>query len=99
MRHVARLLPEGVGSPARGLAPSVLCGALAGLAVVGQAALLSRALDAAFLGGAQSPITVELDGGELVVKITPELDLTLIGTASRVYGGELDPAFVIDERG
>ncbi len=30
----------------------MLCGALAGLAVVGQAALLSRALDAAFLGGA-----------------------------------------------
>ena len=52
MRHVARLLPEGVGSPARGLAPSVLCGALAGLAVVGQAALLSRALHAAFLAGA-----------------------------------------------
>ena len=52
MRHVARLLPEGMGSPARGLAPSVLCGALAGLAVVAQAALLSRALDAAFLGGA-----------------------------------------------
>jgi ATP-binding cassette subfamily C protein CydD len=52
VRHVARLLPAGVGSPARGLAPSVLCGALAGFAVVGQAALLSRALDAAFLGRA-----------------------------------------------
>ena len=59
----------------------------------------SGAAVAAFLGGAQSPITVELDGGELVVEITPELDLTLIGTASRVYGGELDPAFGIDERG
>ena len=59
----------------------------------------SGAAVAAFLGGAPSPITVELDGGELVVEITPELDLTLIGTASRVYAGELDPAFGIDERG
>jgi diaminopimelate epimerase len=59
----------------------------------------SGAAVAAFLAGAQSPITVELDGGELVVEITPELDLTLIGTASRVYRGELDPAFGIEERG
>ncbi len=49
---------------------------------------------AAFLGGAASPITVELDGGELTVELTGELDLTLIGTASRVYAGELDPDLV-----
>ncbi len=35
----------------RGLAPAVACGALAGAAVVAQAALLSRAISAAFLGG------------------------------------------------
>jgi len=45
---------------------------------------------AAFLDGAPSPITVELDGGELTVEITAELEVTLIGSASRVYAGELD---------
>jgi diaminopimelate epimerase len=49
---------------------------------------------AAFLGGAPSPITVRLDGGELTVEVTDELDVTLIGTASRVYAGELDAGFV-----
>jgi diaminopimelate epimerase len=48
----------------------------------------------AYLRGAPSPITVRLDGGELTVEVTEELDLTLIGSASRVYAGELDAAFV-----
>jgi diaminopimelate epimerase len=51
----------------------------------------SGAAVAAFLSGAPSPITVALDGGELTVEIGSELDLTLIGSASRVYRGELDP--------
>jgi thiol reductant ABC exporter CydD subunit len=38
-----------VRSPWRGLAPSILCGAAAGVVVVVQAGLLSRAVDAAFL--------------------------------------------------
>ena len=54
----------------------------------------SGAAVAAFLGGAGSPITVELDGGALTVEISEDLDLTLTGTASRVYAGELDPGFV-----
>lgn len=54
----------------------------------------SGAAVAAYLRGAESPITVKLDGGELVVDITPELDVTLTGTASRVYRGELDEGFV-----
>ena len=54
----------------------------------------SGAAVAAFLGGAPSPITVELDGGTLTVEITDDLDVTLIGTASRVYVGELDAGFV-----
>jgi diaminopimelate epimerase len=49
---------------------------------------------AAFLRGAPSPVTVDLDGGTLTVEITDELDVTLIGTASRVYAGELDADFV-----
>ena len=31
--------------------------------------------------------------GELVVEVTDDLDVTLIGTASRVYAGELDAGF------
>ena len=44
---------------------------------------------AAFISGAPSPITVRLDGGELLVEITDDLDVTLTGTADRVYRGEL----------
>lgn len=47
----AGLLASAATSPRRGLAPAVACGALAGVAVVGQAALLSRVVDAAFLRG------------------------------------------------
>jgi diaminopimelate epimerase len=54
----------------------------------------SGAAVAAFLSGAASPITVELDGGELTVEVSDELDVRLIGTASRVYAGELDPELV-----
>ena len=54
----------------------------------------SGAAVAAFLGGAQSPVTVRLDGGELVVEITDELDVTLTGSAERVYRGELSDELV-----
>ena len=54
----------------------------------------SGAAVAAALGGAPSPITVRLDGGELTVEVSERLDLTLIGSASRVYAGELDRALV-----
>jgi diaminopimelate epimerase len=54
----------------------------------------SGAAVAAVLSGARSPITVELDGGELTVEVSDALDLTLIGTASRVYAGELDAGLV-----
>jgi diaminopimelate epimerase len=53
----------------------------------------SGAAVAASLDGAVSPITVELDGGELVVEVSDDLDVTLIGSASKVYGGELHGAF------
>jgi diaminopimelate epimerase len=54
----------------------------------------SGAAVAAFLEGAGSPIIVQLDGGTLTVEITDDLQVTLIGTASRVYAGELDAGFV-----
>jgi diaminopimelate epimerase len=49
---------------------------------------------AAHLRGAEGPIAVRLDGGELTVEVSPELDLRLTGTASPVYSGELSPQFV-----
>jgi diaminopimelate epimerase len=54
----------------------------------------SGAAVAAFLAGASSPITVNLDGGRLTVEVGDELDVTLTGTASRVYSGELDEGFM-----
>jgi diaminopimelate epimerase len=54
----------------------------------------SGAAVAAFLAGAPSPITVELDGGELEVEISGDLDVRLAGWAERVYAGELSPQFV-----
>jgi diaminopimelate epimerase len=49
----------------------------------------SGAAVAAFLGGAPSPITVELDGGELEVELSPELDVRLTGWAEPVCAGEI----------
>ncbi len=49
----------------------------------------SGAAVTAFLGGAPSPITVELDGGELVVEISADLDVTLSGWAEQICAGEL----------
>jgi diaminopimelate epimerase len=49
---------------------------------------------AAVLAGADSPITVQLDGGELEVEVSPELDVRLSGWAEPVYAGELSPEFV-----
>lgn len=43
----------------------------------------------AFLGGAPSPLTVELDGGELEVEVSSDLDVTLSGWAEPVCAGEL----------
>ncbi len=49
----------------------------------------SGAAVTAFLGGAASPITVELDGGELEVEISEDLGVTLTGWAEPVCAGEL----------
>ena len=43
----------------------------------------------AFLRGAPSPIAVELDGGELEVEISDDLDVTLTGWAEPICSGEL----------
>jgi diaminopimelate epimerase len=49
----------------------------------------SGAAVAAVLAGANSPITVELDGGRLQVEVTDDLDLVLTGSAEPVFAGEL----------
>lgn len=54
----------------------------------------SGAAVAAFLNGAPSPITVELDGGELLVEITADLRVTLTGWAEPILAGELAPELV-----
>ncbi len=48
----------------------------------------SGAALSAFLRGALSPITVELDGGELEVAISEQLEVRLTGWAEPVYSGE-----------
>ena len=49
----------------------------------------SGAAIAAFLRGAPSPLTVELDGGELEVEVSDDLDVRLSGWAEPVCSGEL----------
>jgi diaminopimelate epimerase len=51
----------------------------------------SGAAITAYLGGAPSPLTVELDGGELEVEIGEDLAVRLTGWAEPVYAGELSP--------
>jgi diaminopimelate epimerase len=54
----------------------------------------SGAAVTAFLRGAPSPFTVELDGGELEVEISDDLDVRLSGWAEPVCSGELSPELV-----
>ncbi len=49
----------------------------------------SGAAVTAFLRGSPSPIVVELDGGELEVEISDELDVRLTGWAEPICSGEL----------
>ena len=54
----------------------------------------SGAAVTAFLRGATSPITVELEGGELQVAVSDDLDVRLDGWAEPVFRGELSPELV-----
>ena len=54
----------------------------------------SGAAVSAVIGGAPSPVTVRLDGGELTVEVSDELDVRLTGSAEPVFAGELSPEFV-----
>jgi diaminopimelate epimerase len=54
----------------------------------------SGAAIAAVLRGARSPVTVTLDGGELEVEVSDELDVTLTGWADPVFAGEFSEEFL-----
>jgi diaminopimelate epimerase len=54
----------------------------------------SGAAVTAFLRGAPSQLVVELEGGELQVEISPDLDVRLDGWAEPVFVGELAPELV-----
>ncbi|MGH2988593.1 MAG: diaminopimelate epimerase [Solirubrobacterales bacterium] len=49
---------------------------------------------AAVLDGARSPVIVSLDGGELEVEVSDELDVVLTGPAAPVFAGELSPELI-----
>ena len=49
----------------------------------------SGAAVTAVLRGATSPVTVELDGGELEVAVSDDLDVTLTGWAEPVFRGRV----------
>jgi diaminopimelate epimerase len=51
----------------------------------------SGAAVAAHLRGAPSPVTVRLDGGELEVAISEDLDIDLTGWAEPICAGDLSP--------
>ena len=54
----------------------------------------SGAAVAAVLKGAESPVTVTLDGGSLEVDVSDELDVTLTGWAEPVFAGEFSEEFL-----
>jgi diaminopimelate epimerase len=56
----------------------------------------SGAAIAHVLRGGDSPVTVELDGGELVVDVDESLLFTLTGWAVPLFGGELGPELLAE---
>jgi diaminopimelate epimerase len=54
---------------------------------------------ASVLAGASSPVTVRLEGGELEVEVSDELDVTLTGWAEPVFAGEFSDEFVASLEG
>lgn len=53
----------------------------------------SGAAVAVFLNGGESPMSVVLDGGQLQVEVSDELDVQLAGWAEEVYAGEFSERF------
>lgn len=54
----------------------------------------AAAVAAVRLGGLSSPVTVHLAGGDLVIAVDDDLEVTMTGPAEPIYEGELSYAFV-----
>lgn len=54
----------------------------------------AAAVAAVRLGGATSPVTVHLAGGDLVIDVDDNLEVTMTGPAEAIYEGELAPSLV-----
>jgi diaminopimelate epimerase len=54
----------------------------------------AAAVAAVRLGGMRSPLTVHLAGGDLLVAVDDDLEVTMTGPASPIYEGELSPDLV-----
>jgi diaminopimelate epimerase len=51
----------------------------------------AAAVAAVRLGGLASPVTVHLAGGDLVIAVDDDLEVTMTGPAEEIYRGELSP--------
>jgi len=52
----------------------------------------AAAVAAVRLGGVRSPVTVRLRGGDLLVAVDDDLEVTMTGPAEAIFEGELSPA-------
>lgn len=54
----------------------------------------AAAVAAVRLGGLASPVTVHLAGGDLVIDVDDDLEVTMTGPAEPLYAGEISPALL-----
>ena len=54
----------------------------------------AAAVAAVRLSGLSSPVTVHLAGGDLVIAVDDDLEVTMTGPAEEIYRGELSPALI-----
>jgi diaminopimelate epimerase len=54
----------------------------------------AAAVAAVRLGGMNSPVTVRLLGGDLLIDVDDDLEVTMTGPAEQIYAGELSPAMI-----
>ncbi|MPY72525.1 MAG: diaminopimelate epimerase, partial [Alphaproteobacteria bacterium] len=52
----------------------------------------AAAVAAVRLGGLRSPVTVHLAGGDLLIAVDDDLEVTMTGPAEQLYEGRLSPA-------
>ena len=87
-----RILARGEAAPWRGLVPAVAAGLLAGVAAILQAALLSHALDAAFLRGARLATLAPALAGLVAIALARAVFLWVQELLAQRYSGALRSA-------